>query len=183
MSLVVASVLISCGKHIGRAFTDDEQVIEYVSEISVIAGAAYTLIALFYTGLATLNGQGRRLPVLLSFVTGSLVCLIPAAYILAFNAGLGVRGLWMGMVIGYAATSVMVWISLIRSDWDAIVLTVQANLSAKQEANSLVVDEEDNAHEETKRMPSDLDTCSDDKENPLLIDGRGSDLGIPVHDQ
>jgi len=177
MSLVVASVLISCGKHIGRAFTDDEQVIEYVSEISVIAGAAYTLIALFYTGLATLNGQGRRLPVLISFLTGSLVCLIPAAYILAFNAGLGVRGLWMGMALGYAATSVMVWIFLIRSDWDAIVLTVQANLSAKQEANSLVVDEE------TKRMPSDLDTCSNDKENPLLIDGPGSVLGIPVHDQ
>ena len=64
----------------------------------------------------------------LNFVAYYIIGLPPAA-LLAIYFGLSVVGLWIGMTLGLAVTSIMGIIIMFQSDWDDLVLVAHKQLA------------------------------------------------------
>jgi MATE family multidrug resistance protein len=101
-----------------RAFTTDATVIG--------VGAALLLIAAFFqlfdgiqvVATGALRGAGdTRLPMIANLV-GHWILGLPVSYVLCFQAGWGVRGLWMGVSAGLIAVgALLLWVWAQRAEW------------------------------------------------------------------
>jgi Na+-driven multidrug efflux pump len=124
LALLVSAALVLLRRQLGTVFSSDANVVTMVSQIAPIVAAAYALVGLFYGSVATLNGQGRPLPVALAFLSGAFFISPAAGYVLSDRvrccAGVPLRGVWLGLVAGYSVTSTLVLIAVCRSDWPAL---------------------------------------------------------------
>jgi len=124
ISLTVAALLLLLRYQLGAVFSDDANVVAAVASITPLVAAAYTLIGLFYASMATLEGQGRQLPVALAYLLGAFLIAPSSGYVLAFVAGccgsLQLYGLWFGLIAGYTATTLIACIAVACSDWEGL---------------------------------------------------------------
>jgi MATE family multidrug resistance protein len=74
---------------------------------------------------AALRGCGRqKTTAVVSILTWYAVAL-PLSFVLCFYGGLGVRGVWIGLMVGAWTTCIAQGIILKRLDWDAEALKAQ----------------------------------------------------------
>ncbi|EQC37367.1 hypothetical protein SDRG_05584 [Saprolegnia diclina VS20] len=102
---------------IGHLFSSDASVVESMTNITTLAAAGYILMSFFYYAMATLEAQARTVPIMTSFLVGAWVIGVPLAYVLDFNAGYGLLGIWIGMSAGYATTTFFGVYFTYKSDW------------------------------------------------------------------
>jgi len=105
----VAIVLIIAGPLIARGFVKDPAVIEVASGLLVVAA----MFQIFDGGQVVAMGALRGLtdvkfPTVITFL-GYWVFGLPCAWLLAFPAGFGGIGVWLGLLIGLAFCAV--WLS------------------------------------------------------------------------
>ena len=79
-------------------------------------------------GLGLLRGvQDTRVPMVIAAISYWVIG-VPTAYFLAFVAGLGPAGLWLGLVAGLGVAAVLLmhrfWRGLARGDWTRPAATV-----------------------------------------------------------
>ena len=129
LGTLIASTFILLRKEIGHLFSNDPEVWHLATKISTLCGVGYLALVIFYINMATLAAQGRPMIIALSFVMGAWVCCIPLAIFLAFHYAPteGLFGLWVALATGYGITTVLSLISVLYSDWDAIVASVLKN--------------------------------------------------------
>ncbi|KAH7853529.1 hypothetical protein Vadar_003636 [Vaccinium darrowii] len=132
-SVVLGSVFfILClifGRNIGYLFTTNEEVAETVAELSVLL--AFTMlfnsIQPVLSGVAV--GAGLQGTVAIINLCCYYVIGIPIGALLAYLAGLEVKGIWIGMLSGMGvqilSLAFMVW----RTDWDLQVNKASERLS------------------------------------------------------
>lgn len=99
-----------------RAFTDDAQVIAIAATLLPVAATFQIFDGMQTVCIGILRGLGRtRAPAAIHFI-GYYVLGLPLAYYLAFRAGLGVVGIWWGLVLGLLTLatllSSLVWYAL-----------------------------------------------------------------------
>jgi MATE family multidrug resistance protein len=142
LGLVVAALLVGLREEIGRVFSSSEAVVHMVGAIAPLVGAAYLLVGLFYSSMATLGGQGRPLPVALAFFLGAFLISPTTSYLLAFVAGccgeVKLYGLWIGLIGGYTVTTFVSITAVYLSDWELISKQAQARSEARQSADTPV---------------------------------------------
>lgn len=85
------------------------------------AGLFQLMDAMQVVGLGLLRGvQDTRVPMVIAVISYWLVG-IPVAYGLAFVAGFGPAGLWIGLVVGLSFSAVLMmrrfWRGYARGDW------------------------------------------------------------------
>ncbi|OQR87867.1 Multidrug/Oligosaccharidyl-lipid/Polysaccharide (MOP) Flippase Superfamily [Achlya hypogyna] len=102
---------------VGKLFSTDEDVIATIKSISTLAAAGYIIMSLFYYAMATLQAQARTLPIMTAFLVGAWAIGVPLAYVLAFPADLELFGIWIGMSVGYVATTALGVYFVRKSDW------------------------------------------------------------------
>ena len=121
LALAIGATLALARNELGYVFSQDGDVVAMIGKIAPLTGGAYTLIGLFYSSMAVLNGQGRPLPVAVSFLCGAFVVAPVGGYVLAFVVrccdGLRLYGLWFGLIAGYALTTCISGGAAICSDW------------------------------------------------------------------
>ncbi|PSS15779.1 Protein DETOXIFICATION like [Actinidia chinensis var. chinensis] len=125
LGLVFFVLCLIFGNKMGYFFTDDEEVVEAVSELSVLL--AFTM--LFNSIQPVLTGKQRRVAVgagLQSIVAVLNLCCyyvigIPIGIVLAYVADLEVKGLWIGMISGVATQVAALGFLIWRTDWDVQV--------------------------------------------------------------
>lgn len=83
-------------------------------------GGGYTAIALFYASMAVLSGAAKPRTVAVAFLIGAWAVCVPLAYVLANVAGLGLAGLWVGLVVGYAVVTAISCTAVMRLDWEGV---------------------------------------------------------------
>ena len=134
IGVVVGGVFVLARAQIGEIYSSDPEILHEAERISVLVGAAYFALSVFYTSMAILNGQARPGIVALSFLVGCWAVCIPVSYVLAFTAGQGLFGLWVGLCVGYAFVTVIVGVAAYRSDWDACVVDALKRAEIKKAA-------------------------------------------------
>ncbi|KAH7854276.1 hypothetical protein Vadar_012024 [Vaccinium darrowii] len=118
LGLVFFILCLIFGDNIGYLFTSNEEVVDTVAELSVLLAFTMLLNSIqpVLTGVAV--GAGLQGTVAVINLCCYYVIGIPLGALLAFLAGLEIKGIWIGMLTGVAiqilALAFMVW----RTDWD-----------------------------------------------------------------
>ena len=115
---VVGIVFSVCRDQLGRVFTDDRGVIDAVSKIAPIAA----LFQLADGGQAAaggvFRGMGRQKTVAARNFLGFWVFGMPVGATLTFACGVGLAGLWWGLVVGLTVVTLVSLCQLAFVDWE-----------------------------------------------------------------
>ena len=139
LGCTVAITMVLLRNQLGHVFSDDQRVIWTVAQITPVVAGAYWMIGLFYSSLATLGGQGRPLPVALAFFLGAFLVGPVLGYVFTFElhccGTVLLYGLWLGLIVGYAITTLVAGVSALRSDWPLAAKRAQERSEAAQIAS------------------------------------------------
>ncbi len=83
-----------------RVYTADLEVLAIAATLLPIAGAFQLFDGTQVVGGGILRGMGRTRPAAVFNLLGYYVLGLPVAYYLAFEAGMGVTGIWWGLTLG-----------------------------------------------------------------------------------
>ncbi|KAH7853552.1 hypothetical protein Vadar_003881 [Vaccinium darrowii] len=128
LGLVFCILCLIFGHNLGYLFTSNEEVAETVADLSVLL--AFTMlfnsIQPVLSGVAI--GAGLQGTVAIINLCSFYVIGVPLGALLAYVAGLEIRGLWIGMLSGVGvqilALSFMVW----RTNWELQVIKASERL-------------------------------------------------------
>ena len=116
------------GLYLDATHPETPAIITLAAGLLFYAGLFQLMDAMQVIGLGLLRGvQDTRVPMVIAGVSYWLVG-IPVAWGLAFPAGLGPAGLWLGLVAGLSFAAVLLmrrfWLGLRRGDWTRDATTV-----------------------------------------------------------
>ena len=112
--LAIGAVLFAWPLALLRPFTEDARVLEIGATLMAIAAAFQLFDGTQAVATGVLRGSGETRTAMVMNVVGHWVLGLPVGYILAFNMGWGVYGLWIGLSIGLIFVAVVLTIAWIR---------------------------------------------------------------------
>jgi len=110
------------GPLVARAFTPEAEVIRETTRFFRVVPASAFLFGVFAVLMAAFYGSGRTRYVMLLSIVRLWCVRLPAAYLLAFVAGWGSRGIYGGMVAGNIAAGLTAYWFFRRARWQANVI-------------------------------------------------------------
>ncbi|XP_042519043.1 protein DETOXIFICATION 41-like [Macadamia integrifolia] len=140
ISVILSAFVLICRTTLSRAFTSDDAVIEAVSNLTPLLATSVFLngIQPILSGVAI--GSGWQ--ALVAYVNLSTYYIIglPIGYVLGFKKGLGVAGIWWGMIFGVFLQSMTLIILTARTNWNKEVekAAERLKISADEETLDLV---------------------------------------------
>ncbi|XP_047331065.1 protein DETOXIFICATION 24-like [Impatiens glandulifera] len=127
--LVFFILCLVFGNKIGYLFTSDEDVVNMVSELSVLL--AITMLSNSIQPVLTGIAVGAGLQSVVAII--NLVCYyvigIPIGILLGFCTDLQVKGVWIGMICGVIMQIICLSIMIWRTNWDDQVDKASKRLS------------------------------------------------------
>ncbi|KAK0489016.1 MOP flippase [Armillaria novae-zelandiae] len=131
VGLLVMTVMMATKDVYGYLFSDDEGVVDLVSEVMPLVASFQVADGLAGSCGGVLRGQGRQHLGALFNLGAYYVLALPMGITLAFRYGLGLQGLWIGQVVALFIVGLgeylVVWLG---TDWD---LEVQRGVDRNQE--------------------------------------------------
>ncbi|MES2622673.1 MAG: MATE family efflux transporter [Bacteroidota bacterium] len=111
LTLVIESIFaiffFGCHSILPWVYTDNAEVIAIASSMLIFAAVFQISDGLQAVACGALRGiQDVKIPSIIAFVSYWLI-MIPACYILAFPLGLGLKGIWIGFIIGLSIAAIM----------------------------------------------------------------------------
>lgn len=123
-SLFVGVILaIVCGaysRQIAETFTEDEEIIKFILEVSPLLWASFAIFAVGDQMLAILEGQGRAMIQMISCFVGLWLVTLPLAFWFFYEDNGGLRDLWWALLIGYIVNELIATLAVYYSDWESI---------------------------------------------------------------
>eukprot|EP01029_Cantina_marsupialis_P013608 TRINITY_DN3016_c0_g1_i4.p1 TRINITY_DN3016_c0_g1~~TRINITY_DN3016_c0_g1_i4.p1 ORF type:complete len:505 (+),score=68.66 TRINITY_DN3016_c0_g1_i4:99-1613(+) len=127
---------------VGKLFSSDSEVVDIVTEISILAGITYVCNGCFDACGGAMRGQGRPVLVAACYFVGAWVVTFPLIYLLCKVGNYGLRGVWISMVIGYAVVMVISFALLCKTDWDSTAAKVKKqNLNEDESTLPLTIND------------------------------------------
>lgn len=107
MMFCAGVTFIVLNKFLPTLYIDDKAVIEIASRLIIIAALFQLSDGTQAVGIGILRGlTDIKGPTIITFLAYWVISL-PIAYLLGFTFGLGVEGIWVGLLIGLTASAVM----------------------------------------------------------------------------
>lgn len=95
-------------------YVDDEAVIGMASSLLIIAGFFQVSDGMQVVSLGALRGlEDVKIPTVLTFIAYWVLAL-PLGYIMAFKMGLGIEGIWYGLLIGLSIVAAVMFVRFNR---------------------------------------------------------------------
>lgn len=128
MQASLAATITLQGRALVGMFTNDPQVISTCSTVLPLLA-----VLVFFDGInsvvsGVLRGSGRQMLGAVCNFWGYFVFGLPLSAFLAFKGGMGIHGLWWGIIAGACVQAVVLLSMLLRWDWQKEVARVQALL-------------------------------------------------------
>lgn len=127
-ALIMMAVL--CGSYNVILLTFKDQIARHYSSneelVKVISGQIITMsVELIFDNLqgvfgGVLAGMGRQKTAIAANLFSYYFVMIPSVYLFAHTLGYGVKGIWIGMTLGYAAVAVSYMYIVWREDWSEL---------------------------------------------------------------
>ncbi|GAB2588249.1 MATE family efflux transporter [Dyella jejuensis] len=113
--LVSAGLMLSFPHFIASLYTHDKTVIELAAQLLVLAGLFQFSDGIQVASNGALRGlKDTRLPMAITLFAYWMVGM-PVGWWLAFHAGLGARGIWMGLIAGLSMAALLLFARFWRS--------------------------------------------------------------------
>ncbi|KAG8482506.1 hypothetical protein CXB51_024382 [Gossypium anomalum] len=142
ISTVFTAIVIICRSLLIKAFSSDAEVIEAGSSLIPLLAISIFLngIQPILSGVAI--GSGWQHIVAYVNLTTYYIIGLPIGCVLGFKLGLGVEGIWWGMVVGVLLQTITLIILTARTNWDLEVEKAADRLrkSANEETLQLITD-------------------------------------------
>lgn len=104
---VSAMLMLTVPQHIAALYTDDAAVVVLAAQLLILAGLFQFSDGLQVAAAGALRGlKDTRVPMLITTFAYWGVGM-PVGWWLAFHAGLGARGMWMGLIAGLSMAAVL----------------------------------------------------------------------------
>eukprot|EP00897_Mesotaenium_endlicherianum_P005643 jgi/Mesen1/5106/ME000254S04132 len=119
VGLAMSLTLLSFRYKIGQIFTGTSQpaVVAAVAALVPFLSVTMWFDAVQTTASGSLRGSGRqKIGAIINIVSWYIIAL-PAGALAAFYFGLGVQGLWLGLVLGALTQDVLLTAVTLRTDW------------------------------------------------------------------
>ncbi|KAG5192353.1 mate-domain-containing protein [Tribonema minus] len=110
-------IMLSAREVLGRLFTSDEDVVDAIAVIAPLAALFQVFDGTMGTTAGALRGMGRQKELLYFNIIGLWCAGVLSGYLLAFTAGLELRGLWTGVCLGVFTTAMLNLAVLLRVNW------------------------------------------------------------------
>ncbi|XP_073474055.1 multidrug and toxin extrusion protein 2-like [Aquarana catesbeiana] len=162
--MILDAILLGALKNeFSYIFTNDGEIATLVSEVIpiYIVFHMFEIIACVCSGV--LRGIGRQKIGAVIFGIGYYVLGLPVGAALMFAAKVGIKGLWIGMVLCGVFLSVFFIIYLVKVSWQDVSLEAQARAgmpcneripsAAKNTSDIIVLSEVSTQQTETKQLP------------------------------
>ena len=107
IELVFAGFFFSCRSILPMLYTENAEVISIASSMLLFAAVFQISDGMQAVAAGALRGmQDVKYPAVIAFVSYWLV-MIPACYFLTFHFGLGLKGIWIGFILGLTVAAVL----------------------------------------------------------------------------
>ncbi|KAF5345125.1 hypothetical protein D9757_013874 [Collybiopsis confluens] len=121
LSIVVGAAvmitLLATRNNIGYLMSDDQDVVHLVSAVMPFVASFQIADGLAGSCGGSLRGQGRQhLGAMFNFIAYYILAL-PLGISLAFRGGFGLKGLWIGQVVGLTIVGLCEYAAVWSSDW------------------------------------------------------------------
>jgi len=121
LSMIIMGVLglflILFPRFIAKIFTADAEVIEIATIYLLLMGFSEPALGAIFTLTGGMRGAGyTRVPLAINFV-GLIVIRLSLLYLLAFALGLGLLGIWIGMIIEMFIRVLLMYGAFIKGNW------------------------------------------------------------------
>ena len=130
-------LLIAVRSHWGYLWTNDPTVVTIVQDILPLAAVFQFSDALGAVGGGILRGCGHQKTGAMINIFGYYVLGLPVGVLLAFKAGFGLMGLWLGLTCGIFIVSCVLMMIIFRMDW---ILEADRALDLLDEKDDFVQD-------------------------------------------
>jgi len=123
------------GVFITTGTEDATRTIEFGSEYLRIRSVEFTFIAVMQVLLGAYRGAGNTKTALAFSVLALWIGRVPTVYYLAFVAGLGPRGIWIGMALGNIVGAIGAGLWFLRGTWKEAVIEEEPDGPGEAAAN------------------------------------------------
>ncbi|KAH0698268.1 hypothetical protein KY289_015750 [Solanum tuberosum] len=131
-TVVVSTVTFLCRGVLGKAYSNDEQVVDYVAAIAPFLCLSFITDSLQAVISGIARGSGWQ-------IIGAYVNLgafylvgIPVASLLCFVVNLKAKGLWIGLLVGSAIQATSFSLILVFTDWQKQAIKAKKRVSEKK---------------------------------------------------
>jgi len=105
--LVTSALFLTVPRSLAGLYTNSEAVLLMAAALLPLAGIFQVFDGIQVVASGVLRGLGdTRSPMIINII-GFWIVGIPTSLFLGFRAGLGARGLWLGLVLGLASVAVI----------------------------------------------------------------------------
>jgi MATE family multidrug resistance protein len=134
-ALGMGAAVMAVAAVLPRIYTEDAVVIALATSILPIAAAFQIFDGTQVVGAGVLRGMGRTRPAAVFNFVGFWVLALPLAWWLAFYRGMGIAGIWWGMVLGLGAVALMLVVWIWRRGPDKVDARVVAGVPSRESPN------------------------------------------------
>lgn len=120
LGILFAVLCSTYSREIAYIFTEDEEIIAYILQVSPLVWASFAIFSVGDQMLAILEGQGRGSMQMLATFVGQWMVTLPLACWLFYVEQGGLRDLWLALLIGYVVSEVIALYAVWISDWESI---------------------------------------------------------------
>lgn len=107
---ITALVFILANNYLPYIYTSDQAVISIAAQLLILAGFFQLFDGTQVVGLGVLRGLGDvNMPTFITFLSYWVIG-IPIGYVLGFHFGMGVEGIWYGLIFGLLTASILLFI-------------------------------------------------------------------------
>lgn len=117
MMAVIGAVMVIFSGWIARTFTTESDILELAALYIFMMGFTEPALGAFFTMIGGLRGAGyTKVPVVVNF-SGLVVTRFGLGYLLAFPLGLGLKGIWIAMVIETFGRAAVIYLVFRKGKW------------------------------------------------------------------
>ena len=117
MMAIIGAVMIIFSGWIARTFTSENDIIELAALYIFMMGFTEPALGAFFTMIGGLRGAGyTKVPMVVNFA-GLVVTRFGLGYLLAFPFGMGLKGIWLAMVIETFGRAVVIYLVFRKGKW------------------------------------------------------------------
>ncbi|XP_051138757.1 protein DETOXIFICATION 25-like [Andrographis paniculata] len=128
IGITIWALCLIFGNKIGYLFSDDEEVVKTVSDLSILLSLSVLFNSIYpiFSGVAV--GAGMQATVAIVNLVCFYVIGLPLGVVLGYVTSLQVKGIWIGMLSGVIAETFVLTFMMWRTNWDEEVLKASARL-------------------------------------------------------